>query len=271
MHIDVLGSVTVITYGEERTIGSNKTRALLSALTVEAGHAISLDTLADELWSGRPPRNSRNALQAHATRLRKVLDGPGCAPGASRLRAMRNGYLLDVARESVDANRFLDLAADGAAALHTDPARALELLRAALQLWRGPALLDAGDGLRCRAAAALFEERRLTAWEDLATARLALNDEGNAIAELTRLVAQHPRRERFCEQLMLALYRTGRQSEALELFQLTRQRLDRDLGIEPGLPLKRRHAEILAQAPELTLQSAVWSHQRGRGPLTATG
>jgi len=256
VHIDILGSITITTDGEVRTIGSNKTRALLSALTVEAGHAISLDDLADELWSGRPPRNSRNALQAHATRLRKVLDGPD---GGSRLRAMRNGYVLDVPRENVDANRFLELAADGAAALHTDPARAAELLRAALRLWRGPALLDAGDGLRCRAAAALFEERRLTAWEDLATARLSLNDERNAIAELTRLVAQHPRRERFCEQLMVALYRSGRQSEALELFQRTRQRLDRDLGIEPGLPLKRRHAEILAQAPELTLPSAVWS------------
>ncbi len=266
MHIDILGSITVTTHGEERTIGSNKTRAVLATLAVEAGHAISLDELADELWSGRPPRNSRNALQAHATRLRKVLDGE---PGESRLRAMRNGYILDVPRESVDANRFLELAADGAAALHTDPARAVELLRSALRLWRGPALLDAGDGLRCRAAAALFEERRLTAWEDLATARLALNDERNAIAELTRLVAQHPRRERFCEQLMLALYRSGRQSEALELFQLTRQRLDRDLGIEPGLPLKRRHAEILAQAPELTLPSAAWSHQRAR--LSAAG
>ncbi len=232
MHIDILGSITITAYGEERTIGSNKTRALLAALTVEAGHAISLDDLADELWSGRPPRNSRNALQAHATRLRKVLDGPGCAPGESRLRAMRNGYVLDVPRESVD-------------------------------LWRGPALLDAGDGLRCRAAASLFEERRLTAWEDLATARLAQGDERNAIAELTRLVAQHPRRERFCEQLMLALYRSGRQSEALELFQLTRQRLDRDLGIEPGLPLKRRHAEILAQAPELTLRPGLVSGKAG--------
>nr|BAG84243.1 putative transcriptional regulator [Streptomyces griseoviridis] len=214
--------------------------------------------LADELWAGHPVGNTRNALQAHATRLRKVLDEPSRRlRGDTVLRAVRNGYLLDVPPDCVDGNRFLDLAAQGAAELYTRPERALELLQAALRLWRGPALLDAGDGLRCRSAAALFEERRLTVWEDLISARLALGDESRAIAELRQLVAQHPLRERFCELLMLALYRSGRQGDALELFRTTHQRLDEELGVQPGVELQRRHAEILSQNPALSLPSAL--------------
>ncbi len=135
-------------------------------------------------------------------------------------------------------------------------------MQAGLHLFRGPALLDAGDGLRCRSAAALFDERRLAVWEDLISARLAIGDERRAVAELKQLVGQHPLHERFRDQLMLALYRSGRQSDALELFHQTRRLLDQELGLRPGLALQRRYAEILAQDPALTLPSAVWTGQR---------
>lgn len=257
MHINILGPVSVAADGELHGIQANKVRAMLATLALDAGRAVAHGDLADELWAGRPLGNTRNALQAHATRLRKVLDGHRpCRPGAAVLRAVRGGYLLDVPPGCVDGDRFLDLATRGAAALSVAPERAIELLQAALELWRGPALLDAGDGLRCRGAAALFDERRLTVREDLIRARLTVGDAARAVAELRRLVAQHPLRERFCELLMLGLYRTGRQAEALELFHVTRRRLDEELGVQPGIVLQRRHTEILSQDPALSLSTA---------------
>ena len=231
MNINLLGTVSVTFGGSRNEIRANKVRAMLATLAVEAGQAISHMELADELWSGQSLGNTRNALQAHATRLRRVLDRS--VNGARRttvLRAVRNGYLLDVPRESVDGNRFLDLADQGAAALPGRPEEAVRLLQEGLSLWTGPALLDACDGLRCRSAATLFEERRLAVWEDLIDARLIMGDERQAIADLQQLVAKHPMRERFCEQLMVALYRSGRQGDALELFHWTRRRLDEELG-----------------------------------------
>jgi DNA-binding SARP family transcriptional activator len=268
LYINLLGPTTVGTAGTGRPVRAAKVRAMLAALALQPGWAISHTELADELWSDRPPGNPRNALQAHATRVRRVLGPAGPPGGAAALRAVTGGYVLDLPPERVDSNRFLALAGQGAAALPQDAARALELLRGALLLWRGPALLDAGDGLRCRSAAALLEERRLTAWEDLARARMALGDAPGAVAELRQLVARHPLRERLCELLMLALYRSGRQGDALELFRVTRKRLDQELGIEPGATLRRRYTEILAQDPELSGPAALF---RGRAEPAPTG
>jgi DNA-binding SARP family transcriptional activator len=263
MRIEILGIISVTVNGNRQQIPAYKVRSMLATLALDAGRPVSHADLADELWSSEVPGNSRNALQAHASRLRKVLDGPAPRSGVTVLHSLHNGYLLDVPPESVDANRFLDLAARGSAALADHPQRALELLSAALGLWRGPALLDAGDGLRCLAAAALFEERGQAVWEDLITARLALGDERQAIAELRPLLARHPLSERFCEQLMLALYRCGRQSEALELFHQTRRKLDAELGVQPGAELQRRYADILAQDPVLVLPSSAYPGRPG--------
>jgi DNA-binding SARP family transcriptional activator len=257
LQINILGPVSIIADGQTHAIRANKVRSMLATLALATGRAVSNEDLVDELWSGHAIGNTRNALQANATRLRRAIDPALGLRGASVLRAVNNGYLLEVPRECVDGNRFLDLAAQGAAQLRTRPECSLELLQSALELWRGPALLDAGDGLRVRSAAALFDERRLTAREDLVSALLSVGDEAHAIAELRQLVALYPLRERFCELLMLALYRTGRQGEALDLFRWARRRLDEELGIQPGLPLQRLHAEILAQDPALRLPAAV--------------
>lgn len=257
MEIGVLGAVSITLNGESRRIRAGKPRTILATLALEAGSAVSYGDLAEELWDGNPPDgNVRNALQAHAARLRKVVDQEGGSTGTV-LRAVNNGYLLDIPRRSVDSNRFLALANEGSAAVSSSPERAVELLEEALRLWHGPALLDAGEGLRCRAAAALLEDRRLTVHGDLIAARLTTGDERRAVAELRQLVAQHPTRERFCDQLMLALYRCGRQGDALDVFHQTRQRLDEELGLEPGVQLQRRHIEILAHDPALMSPSAV--------------
>lgn len=220
---------------------------MVAVLALEAGRAISYSELVGELWPGQSLGNAQNALQGQASRLRKVLDGPATSREATVIRAVHNGYVLDVPRECVDAHRFLELAAIGAAALPDRPDRVLAISQEALRLWRGPALLDAGEGLRCRAAAALFEERRLAVWEDLINARLCTGGEAEAVADLRQLVAQHPLRERFCEQLMLALYRCGRQSEALWLFHRTRHLLDEELGLRPGVGMQRLYNAILTQ------------------------
>lgn len=249
--IGLLGTVTMTVGNALREIRASKVRALLATLALDPGRSVSYGDLADELWSDRALGNTRNALQAHAARLRKLLDDPTGRPGGIALRAVANGYLLDVPSGEVDATRFLELATRGAALVRTDPGRAVDLLNEALQLWRGPALLDAGDGLRCRAAATLFEERRLSLWEDLAAARLALGESATAAAELGSLVAQYPLREAFCDQLMVALYRCGRQSEALAVFHRTRERLDGELGVQPSARLRQRYSAILVQDPAL--------------------
>ncbi|RAJ40393.1 DNA-binding SARP family transcriptional activator [Kitasatospora sp. SolWspMP-SS2h] len=252
MQINLLGAVSVTTGGIDRTIPANRVRTLLAVLALNIGRVVPQQELAEELWSGRPPAGVPNALQAAATRLRRVLEGPARErTGGTALRSVPHGYLLDLDRDCVDANRFLALTAQGSAALAAEPGRALGLLRSGLQLWRGPALVDVGDGLRCRSAATLFEERRLTAQEDLAEALLAVGDVRQAVAELRRLTAARPSHERFCELLMVALYRSGRQSEALTAYHRTRLRLDEDFGLRPGDAMQRRYAEILSQDPAL--------------------
>jgi SARP family transcriptional regulator, regulator of embCAB operon len=252
VQVNILGTVTVRVDGHAGGVHAQKVRSMLATLALDVGRAVSHDDLADELWSGQSLGNTRNALQSHAARIRRILDTPAHQQaGMTMLRTVRNGYLLDLSEHQVDGNRFLDLANQGAAVLHADPARAAVLLREGLHLWRGPALLDAGDGIRCRSAAALFGERRLNALEDLMDARVAVGEARQALPELRQLVAQHPLRERLCELLMLALYRAGRQSEALELFHQTRHRLDDELGLRPGLALQRRYREILAHDPAL--------------------
>ncbi len=138
--------------------------------------------------------------------------------GAELLRTAGNGYLLDTPADSVDAHRFLELAGTGAELAATDPARAIDTLEAALALWRGPALLDTYEGMRCRIQAAHLEERRITAYEDLTAARLSVDAARVPVSELRQLAAEHSGRERLSELLMLALYRDGRQAEALEVF-----------------------------------------------------
>ncbi|MFE7721991.1 BTAD domain-containing putative transcriptional regulator [Nocardia rhizosphaerihabitans] len=233
---------------------------MLAVLALRAGQTVYYNELADELWPGEFLKNPRNAIQAQATRIRKTIEG--CiqrTEESAALRPVYNGYILDISRDAVDTNRFLDLTMRGNNDLALEPARALRSLRQGLQLWRGPALLNTRTGEQCRSAAAFLDERRMLANEDLMSAHLLLGDNRKAVAELQTLVAAYPSRERLCELLMLALYRTGRQAEAIHVFHRIRQRLDAELGVVPGRELARLYQKILIQDSSLDSATAVLS------------
>ena len=219
---------------------------VLALLALSPGRVIPFEQLIDELWADRNMANARNALHAHVVRIRRAMSAT-CPGGGKRLCTTRNGYVLDVPADAVDAVRFTSLADSGHELVTEDPVGAYRLLVEALSLWRGPALMEARDGMRCRIGAADLEERRLTVYEDLTEVRLSTGLGRVAIPELRQLAERHMERERLTELFMLALYREGRQSEALAAFQEARRRLSDGLGVEPGRSMRRLHQAILQQ------------------------
>ncbi|MER6409160.1 AfsR/SARP family transcriptional regulator [Streptomyces viridosporus] len=231
-----------------------KQRALLSALVVRAGHGVSVHRLIDELWGGHPPANAANALQAHVARLRRRLPEPG-GPGDRQhewITTRPPGYVLHLGPAHVDAQRFHGLTAQARRVTADDPARAVELLRKALSLWRGPAL-EGAHGDICSAEAAQLEEHRVSALEMMYDASLRAGRHGEVTGELEELTTEHPVRERFYDLLMVALYRCHRQAEALNVYDRARKRLVHELGVEPGPALRSRMEAILRQDPVLNL------------------
>lgn len=242
--VRVLGTICVTTASVCRELQADKAARLMAVLALEAGQVVSYDDLATDLWPDGLPLQPRNAMQATVTRIRRTLH---LSPDA--IRAVRTGYLLDIDPCRVDSNRFLALTSSAAATIGKDPAAAGLLLEESLTLWRGRALTGLDASLKCRSEAIFLEERRITALRDLARVRILLRDEQKAIPDLQRLVLIYPTRERLVELLMLALYRVGRQTEALALYHKTRQHLDRELGIAPGPTLVQIYLGILAQDP----------------------
>ncbi|MEU0575378.1 AfsR/SARP family transcriptional regulator [Dermacoccus nishinomiyaensis] len=250
MEFRILGSVQV--YDDRADVWivptGAKQRALLGALIVKAGQVLPADRLVDELWGEHPPANAANALQAHVTRLRRLLPVPPPGSGEPHhewLVTRPVGYVLRPGQAGTDAERFHQLVAEGRALAAADPARAVGTLRRALGLWRGPALEGSGRGAICSAGAALLEESRLIALEALYDAYVRAEMSDGITGELEELTTVHPLRERFYELLMTALYRCGRQAEALGAYDRARRRLAHDLGIEPGPALRGRMEAIL--------------------------
>ncbi len=238
----ILGPLEVHDGEQPVALGGAKQRALLALLLLRAGEVVSSDRLVDELW-GEADRSK--ALQVAVSRLRKVI-------GADVLVTRPPGYELRVGAGKLDLHRFEELVADGRAALDRgDASRASQKLAEALGLWRGPPLADLSFEPALQAELARLEEARLAALEDRIDADLALGRHPEAIAQLEELTARHPLRERPRGQLMLALYRSGRQAEALEAYRDTRRTLVEELGIEPSRALKDLERAILAQDPEL--------------------
>ncbi|MFH8753826.1 BTAD domain-containing putative transcriptional regulator [Streptomyces rimosus] len=238
--------------GKTYRIRAKKVRTLLTVLALHAGRTVSWDTLVGELWPGKDLANSRNALHANTARLRKLLESWDLdAQPNDVVVTANNSYLLDVPADATDAARFLRLASRGSELLRKAPEQAGSVLNEALELWRGPALLDAGEGLLCRSTAAQLEERLMTIREDLITAKLHTGRERDVIADLQELVVAHPGRERFSEQLMIALYRCGRQSEALDVYRRTRAWLVDELGLDVGRSLHELYQSVIAQDPVL--------------------
>ena len=241
----VLGSLEVVDRGREIPLGGAKQRAVLAILLLHAGEVVSVDRLVDELWGERPPDTATKTVQVYISRLRKAL-------GNGALLTRGGGYLLDVDPDGLDANRFERLVGDGQAALARGDARtAGDLLRQALALWRGPPLADfTYDGF-AQTEIARLEELRLAALEARIEADLADGRHAALIPGLEALVRDHPTRERLRGQLMLALYRSGRQGEALDSYQDARSALAEELGLEPGRDLQALQRAILTQDPAL--------------------
>ncbi|MET0414857.1 MAG: BTAD domain-containing putative transcriptional regulator, partial [Actinoplanes sp.] len=236
----LLGPVDACRDGEPLPIGSPKRRLLLAVLAMRAGHVTSTAELVDALWTGSPPASATENLRSYIHDLRRVL-GAGVIAGHGR-----PGYTLDVPADALDLTGFLRLADQGEAMLAAgDAAGAGEVLRRALGLWRGPAYEGLEHVPALQAHAAELEERRLGTLDRRFEADLRAGAGGDLVAELTALVGRHPYRERFHGHLMTALYRDGRQADALTAFRAAREMLVEDLGVEPGPDLLRLHAAIL--------------------------
>jgi DNA-binding SARP family transcriptional activator/ABC-type branched-subunit amino acid transport system substrate-binding protein len=239
-----LGPLSVRGSGDEVDLGGSRQRALLALLLLRRGEAISADRLVEDLWESPPP-GAAKTLQVYVSRLRAVLgDGLVVRRGP--------GYVLELDAAALDAARFERLLDEGRQLLATGDLRAaIAALDEALGLWRGPALSEFEYESWAQPERRRLEGLRLLALEERVEARLALGEHDRLVPELDALVAAHPLRERFRAQAMLALYRAGRQADALELFHDGRHRLVEELGVEPGPELQELQRQILAHAHEL--------------------
>jgi DNA-binding SARP family transcriptional activator len=241
----ILGPLEVWREGRPVHIGGAKERALLAFLLLHAGEPVSVDRLIDELWGDSPPATARKSVQVRVAGLRRVLRD-------DVLLTRGDGYLLRLEPDQLDLRRFEQLLSDGRDALPAgDPSAALATLDEALALWRGPPLADFAYESFAQPAIARLEELRVHALELRIEVQLDLGLHARVIVELEDLVAAHPFRERLRAQLMLALYRDGRQAEALDVYRRTRTEFVAELGIEPGPMLQQLEQAILRQDPSL--------------------
>jgi DNA-binding SARP family transcriptional activator len=248
MEFRILGPLEVADGDNVITLASAKQRGLLAILLLSANEVVSADRLIDALWGEQGPESGRTALQVLVSKLRKGLGHAGL-PLATRAP----GYVVELERDQLDLRRFERLVEEASTA---EPAVAAEKLREALALWRGPALADLAYESFAQPAIGRLEELRLGALEKRIDADLALGRDSDVVAELEELVAEHPLREGLRAQLMLALYRCGRQADALATYQTARRKLIEELGLEPSPPLRQLEQAILRQDSSLELASA---------------
>lgn len=253
MEFGILGPLEVVREGVPLTLGGAKQRALLAILLLDVGRVVSVDRLVDELWGDDPPEGARHALRVHVSQLRKAL-GDGAVLGQRILATRSPGYVLQIDPEHVDAQRFGRLAAEGHQALSEGLfARASALLTQALQVWRGSPLADLAPSPFVSREAPRLEELRLAALEARIDADLALGRHESLVGELRGLVAEQPFRERIRGQLMLALYRSGRQTDALSAYRDGQALLAEEIGVDPSPDLQRLAQAILHQDREIDL------------------
>lgn len=280
VELRILGPTEVRHDGSPVRLRGAKPRQLLVLLAMRPNRPVPAEELIEELWDGVPPPSAATALRVHVRRVRQVLELPRTANApSSRLPAGPHGYLLRIEPDELDVQRFerlLVLAREADA--NGDPAAAVPRLTEALDLWRGAALADARDLSATRSEVARLEELRIVAIEELADVRLALGEHALVIDSLTAAIKDHPFRERLTEDLMRALYRSGRQAEALRAFAELERRLDEELAIAPSPRLRRLEEDVLLQrtnldfvvprAPAHTIPPRSWSGVRfiGRRP-----
>jgi DNA-binding SARP family transcriptional activator len=242
----ILGTLEAESDGCLIPLGGGKQRALLAMLLLNANEIVSRQRLIEGLWGEMPPQTAPTALQVYVSQLRKALE-PARGREEPRLLLTRApGYLLRVDPDALDLLRFERLVREGRSALALgDPKRAAEAFNEALTLWRGEALADLHQSAFAPFESARLEELRIGVVEDRIDAELALGNHAALVAELEVLVMKHPLREGLRGQLMLALYRSGRQAAALEAYQAGRRQLTDELGLQPGEALQRLERAIL--------------------------
>jgi class 3 adenylate cyclase/tetratricopeptide (TPR) repeat protein len=245
VEVGVLGRLRLLDGDVEVGVGGPRVRALLAALALGAGDAVSVDRLVDALWGDDPPRSATKVVQNHVLRLRKAL-------GSAAIVTLPSGYALSDARRVVDAWRFEAMVRDPQAmTANGEVGPSAAGLGEALALWRGRPFEELAGWPPADAAAVRLEELRRLAEEEHLDARLANGEDAGCVPDLEGLVAAEPLREHRWAQLMLALFRSGRQADALRVFQRARETLGRELGVEPGTELRDLEASILAQDPKL--------------------
>ncbi|MFD3722339.1 BTAD domain-containing putative transcriptional regulator [Streptomyces sp. NPDC058674] len=278
MDIDVLGALAVRENGLSITPTAPKPRQVLALLALHADQVVPVSALIEELWAGEPPRSARTTLQTYVLQLRALIAtalerggsegaaaGDGGPPAAARtakdvLVTLPGGYLLSSGGGTLDVREFDRLAGTGYRAMDAgDFAGAARLLREALALWSGPAFADVQGGVQLDMETRRLEETRLCALDQRIEADLRLGRHRELLAELTVLAARYRTHENLHGQFMLALHRSGRRGEALDVYQRLRGTLVRELGLEPSVALRRLQRSILMAGPENPAESAVES------------
>ena len=247
MEFRVLGPLEVVVDGQPRNLPRGAEQAVLALLVLNPGRVVAAETLVDALWGDGPPVNPANALQLRVSKLRRALGAAGL-PGAL-IVTRRPGYLIEVDPDQVDAHRFVRLVSEARRAAEQHAPAASRRYQQALALWRGPALADFAGEDWAQPEATRLEELRLAATEERVELELAAGRHADLVGELEALVARHPLRERLHGQLMLALYRSGRQADALAAYQRARAALSDELGLDPSAELRELEQAILEQAP----------------------
>lgn len=243
MEFRLLGTVSVETLTGPLPLGPAKRRSLLAALLLSPNTPVTVGRLTDSLWDDEPPLHARSVIQGHVSRLRTLLVGADAEAYGVELATVGDAYVLRLPETLLDSQRFEELLM--LAREQRSPADTVLMLKEALSLWQGPALSGALTGPPLRAAAHSLEESRLATVEHLARTYGALGEHHRAAALLAAETAAHPLRESLAAALMLALYRVGRQSEALDRFHRTRRLLADELGVDPGPGLADAYALIL--------------------------
>ena len=247
LRFSVLGPLEASAGADQIPLGGPKQRAVLAHLLIRPNQLVPAEVLIDELWGDEPPETARNTLQTYVSHLRKAL-------GDRRIVGKAPGYVLAVEPAELDGERFDDLVREATKTSSVDPKMAVGLFDDALALWRGPAFADVAIGSSLVAEAARLDDLRLVAQEDRIEALLASGQVNRAVGEAEALLVRHPLRERLWTQLMVALYREGRQADALGAFQRARETLAEELGIDPSPEVVRLHERILRQDPALDLR-----------------
>jgi SARP family transcriptional regulator, regulator of embCAB operon len=250
----LFGSVGLVSDGRLLAIQGGRQRTLLATLLINSGKVVTKEQFFEELWEGRGLAKANNALQALITRLRKLLRTTfGDEFTRERLITLPTGYVLHADVDEIDAKLFERLVGEAHAELAADPVRARDLLTEALDLWDGPVLEGVSGGPMCHSSVLHYEESRLAAVEDKFHACIVAGIQGGVISELKKMAMLYPWRERLAEMLMIALYRSGRQADALREYNVVRRRLVDELGMEPSTMLQDRMQAILNHDPSLDL------------------